>query len=99
MWRILVMGVIWQGLGCEFDRPQQLVHEHNALHRFLGHADVWDDYRNSYQRLVDNVTLLRPELLVEINHPIVESGHAVLSVNSCLSNQVTGQRGSLRSCS
>ena len=78
MWRILVTGVIWQGLGCEFDRPHLLVHEHNALHRFPGHADVWDDFHYSYQRLLDNVTLLRPELLVEINHPIVESGHAVL---------------------
>ena len=77
MWRILVMGVIKQGLGCDFDRLHELVNEHKTLRRFLGHADVWDDHRYSYQRLVDNVGLLRPELLVEVNHLIVESGHGV----------------------
>ena len=53
MWRILVMGVIKQGLGCDFDRLHELVNEHKTLRRFLGHADVWDDYRYGYQRLVD----------------------------------------------
>ena len=77
MWRILVMGVIKQGLGCDFDRLHELVNEHMTLRRFLGHADVWDDYRYGYQRLVDNVSLLRPELLVAVNDLVVESGHAV----------------------
>ena len=78
MWRTLVMGVIKQGLGCEFDRLHELVNEHKTLRRFLGYADVWEDLRYSYQRLVDNVSLLRPELPGEINHLIVGSGHAVL---------------------
>ena len=77
MWRILVMGVIKQGLGCDFDRLHELVNEHKTLRRFLGHADVWDDYQYNYQTLVDNVGLLPPRLLVEVNHLIVESGHAV----------------------
>ena len=77
MWRILVMGVIKQGLGCDFDRLHELANEHKTLRRFLGHADVWDEHRYHYQTLVDNVSLLSPELLVGVNHLIVESGHAV----------------------
>ena len=77
MWRILVMGVVKQGLGCDFDRLRELVNEHKTLRRFLGHADVWDDYRYGHQRLVDNVSLLRPELLVAVSQLVVESGHAV----------------------
>ena len=77
MWRILVMGVVKQGLGCDFDRLHELVNEHRTLRRFLGHSDVWDEHRYQYQTLVDNVSLLRPELLVEVNRLIVESGHAV----------------------
>ena len=77
MWRILVMGVARQGLGCGFDRLHELVNEHRTLRRFLGHADVWDDYRCGYQRLVDNVSLLRPELLAAVSGLVVESGHAV----------------------
>ena len=77
MWRILVMGVVKQGLGCDFDRLHELVNEHKTLRRFLGHSQVWDEHRYQYQTLVDNVSLLRPELLVEVNQLIVESGHAV----------------------
>ena len=77
MWRILVLGVIKQGLGCDFDRLHGLANEHKTLRRFLGHADVWDEHRYHYQTLVDNVSLLSPELLVGVNHLIVESGHAV----------------------
>ena len=42
LWRILVMGVVMQGLGCDFDRLHELVNEHNTLRQFLGHADIWD---------------------------------------------------------
>ena len=77
MWRILVMGVVKQGLGCDFDRLHELANEHKTLRRFLGHADVWDEQRYNYQTLVDNVSLLSPGLLVGVNHLIVESGHAV----------------------
>ena len=76
MWRILVMGVVKQGLGCDLDRLHELANEHKTLRRFLGHADVWDEHRHHYQTLVDNVSLLSPELLVGVNHLIVESGHA-----------------------
>ena len=41
LWRILVMGVVMQGLGCDFDRLHELVNEHMTLRQFLGHADIW----------------------------------------------------------
>ena len=77
MWRILVMGVMKQGLGCDFDRLQELVNHHDTIRQFLGHPDVWDKHHYEYQNLVDNVELLGPELLAEVNSLIVESGHAV----------------------
>ena len=75
MWRILVMGVVKQGPGRGFDRLRELVNEHRTLRRFLGRADVWDDYRCNCQRLADNVSLLSPELLAAVNGLVVESGH------------------------
>ena len=77
MWRILVMGVIKQGLGCDFDRLHELVNQHQTLRQFLGHPKAWDDYQYELQTIVDNVSLMSPELLVEVNQLIVESGHAV----------------------
>ena len=74
MWSILVMGVVKQGLGCDFDRLHELVNEHKTLRKFLGHPAI-SDKLYQYQTLVDNVSLLNPELLGKVNHLIVESGH------------------------
>ena len=76
-WRILVMGVVKQGPGCDFDRLHELVNEHRTPRRFPGHSDVRDEHHYQYQTLVDSVSRLRPELLVEVNQLMVESGHAV----------------------
>ncbi len=77
LWQILVMGVVMQGLGCDFDRLQDLVNHHSAVRQFLGHADIWDKTTYSHQTIVDNVTLLTPELLAAVGKLIVDSGHKV----------------------
>ena len=77
MWRILVMGVIKQGLDCDYDRLHELVNEHKTLRQFLGHSDVWDDDRYEYQTVVDNVGHLSPALLAKVSTLVVEGGHAV----------------------
>ena len=77
MWRILVMGVIKQGLDCDYDRLHELVNEHKTLRQFLGHSDIWDDDRYEYQTVVDNVGHLSPALLAEVSTLVVEGGHAV----------------------
>ena len=77
MWSILVMGVVKQGLGCDFDRLHDLVNEHKTLRKFLGHPAISDKLYH-YQTLVDNVSLLNPELLGKVNHLIVESGYTVV---------------------
>ena len=77
LWQILVMGVLMQGLNCDYDRLQDLVNEHKTIRKFLGHSDIFDDSRYSYQSVVDNVTLLSPELLVAVGKLVVDSGHQV----------------------
>ena len=77
MWRILVLGVARQGLGCGFDRLHELANEHRTLRRFLGRGDILDRHRHGCQTLADNIGHLRPELLVAVNQLVVESGHAV----------------------
>ena len=77
MWRILVMGVVKQGLGRHFDRLHELVNQHRTLRRFPDHAVVWDERRHHHRKLVDNVGHLNPELLVRVSQPVGGSGHAV----------------------
>ncbi len=76
MWRILVMGVVMQGLGCGVEHLHELVNEHRTLRRFLGH-EAFSDERYEYQTVVDNVCLMRPELLARVGQMMVESGHVV----------------------
>ena len=52
MWSILVMGVVKQGLGCDFDQLHEFVNEHKTLRNFFGHTDC-DKKLYHYQTLVD----------------------------------------------
>ncbi len=80
LWRIFVLATLKQGLGCDFDRLQELAHEHRTLRQILGHSGD-DEGRYPMQTLVDNVSLLTPEVLAEINQLVVEVGHEVVKKN------------------
>ena len=53
------------------------MNQHRTLRMFLGHATDWDETAYEYQTVVDNVCLLRLELLAAIGQLVVESGHRV----------------------
>ena len=58
LWQILVLGVLKQGLGCDFDRLHELTNHHDTIRAFLGHSDFGDKTHYEYQTVVDNVSLL-----------------------------------------
>ena len=49
LWQILVLGVLKQGLGCDFDRLHDLTNHHQTIRAFLGHGDFDDKTRYEYQ--------------------------------------------------
>lgn len=77
LWRILVLGVLKQGLACDFDRLHELANQHRTVRAMLGHGD-FDVPEYQYQTVVDNVSLLTPELLRKVNRLVVETGHRVV---------------------
>ena len=77
LWQILVLGVLKHGLNCDFDHLRQMANRHETIRQMLGHG-IFDKTRYGLQRLVDNVSLLTPELLQEINALIVSCGHEAL---------------------
>jgi hypothetical protein len=77
LWRILVLATLKQGLNCDFDRLQELANQHKTLREMLGHSDWADQTVYALQTLVDNVSLLSPQVLVEISQLVVETGHEV----------------------
>lgn len=42
LWTMFVLATVKLGLGCDFDRLQELANQHATLRVMLGHADVWD---------------------------------------------------------
>ena len=77
LWRILVLGVLKQGLGCDFDRLHDLANNHRTVRAMLAHGDFADDSRYEMQTLIDNVSLLTPALLSAVGRLVVASGYAV----------------------
>ena len=77
LWRVLVMGVLKQGMNCDYDRLREIVNRHADVQAFLGH-DVWfEPCFYELQNIRDNVELLTPELLREVNRLVVSTGHKV----------------------
>ena len=77
LWRVLVLGVLKQGLRCDFDRLQDLANNHRTVRAMLAHGDFDADGRYELQTLVDNVSLMTPELLSAVGRLVAGSGHAV----------------------
>jgi IS5 family transposase len=78
LWKILVMGTLRLNLNCDYDRLHELVNNHKTIREMLGHSffDAKDQYH--LQTLKDNVKLLTPEILSEINLIVVNAGHKLV---------------------
>jgi len=77
LWSIFLCGVIRLDLNIDYDRLHELVNKHITIREMLGHG-YFADVVYHHQTLKDNVSLLTPELLDEINQLAVKSGHALM---------------------
>ena len=77
-WKILVLGVLRQGLNADYDRIHELANQHNTLRLMLGHSGWEDDFQYNLQTLKDNLRLFTPEILERINLEVVQAGHALV---------------------
>lgn len=82
LWKVFVLGTLKLGLNCDFDRLQELANHHSTIRQMLGHSGWDDDREYPLQTLIDNVSRLKPEVLVDINQVVVDSGHELLKKKS-----------------
>ena len=75
LWKILVFGVLRLNLNWDYDRLVEMANNHKTIRLMLGHCSFNDDHEYKLQTLKDNVSLLTPEILEEINTVVVEGGH------------------------
>jgi len=82
LWNVFVLAVVKLGTNCDYDRLQELANNHLTLRQMLGHSGWNISHHYALQTLIDNVSLFKPEVLLEINQIVVESGHTLLNINS-----------------
>jgi transposase, IS5 family len=66
-------------LGRDYDKLHNIANEHKTVREFLGHSIYEYDQSYGLQTLKDNISLLTPELLGEINQVVVSAGHKLIS--------------------
>ena len=62
----------------DFDKVQEMANNHKTIRQMLGHSEKDFDCRYPLQTIRDNVSLLTPEILDEINQIVVQTGHRLL---------------------
>lgn len=75
LWKILVLGSLRVNCKFDFDKLQELANNHRTLRLMLNHAETDIDSFYALQTIRDNVSLLTPEILDEINQVVVSMGH------------------------
>jgi hypothetical protein len=84
LWKILVLGTLRLICNWDFDKLQEIANHHLKVREMLLHIQVLgghiidDGHRYALQTLMDNISLLTPEVLDEISKVVVEFGHEVV---------------------
>jgi hypothetical protein len=75
LWSIFVIAVLRVNLNCDYDRIHNLVNHHKTIRQILGHGVLDDQESYCLQTLKDNVSLLTPEILDQIDQLVIKTGH------------------------
>ncbi|PQP32933.1 ISNCY family transposase, partial [Desulfobacteraceae bacterium SEEP-SAG10] len=75
LWKILVLGTIRLNCNWDYDKVHEMANNHNKIRQMLGHGKIDFDSTYALQTIRDNVALLTPEILDEINQIVVQAGH------------------------
>ncbi len=81
LWKILVLGTLRLNCNWDYDKVQEMANNHHKLRQMLGHRKT--DFNSQYalQTIRDNLALLTPSILDEINQVVVKAGHRIICPN------------------
>jgi len=79
LWKILVLGTLRLNCNWDYDKVLEMANNHNKLREMLGHSKT--DFGSQYalQTIRDNIVLLTPAILDEINQIVIKTGHSIIS--------------------
>lgn len=78
IWKILVLGTVRLNCNWDFDKLKEMADQHISIRKMLGHGIFDEETTYPMQTIRDNVSLLTPEVLDEINQIVVKTGHSLL---------------------
>lgn len=78
LWKILVLGTLRLSCNWNYDKLQEMANNHITLRQMLGHGAFYDKHTYALQTLKDNISLLTPEVLDQINQVVVKAGHKLV---------------------
>jgi hypothetical protein len=81
LWQILVLAIVRHTLNTNWDRLEHVANHDILVRKILGvHTSIWgkEDYEFAYQTIIDNVSLIDEQMLIEINEIVVKHGQAIL---------------------
>ena len=78
LWKILVLGTVRLNCNWDYDKVHDMANNHDKIRRMLGHREKDFDSTYALQTIRDNVSLLTPEILDEINQIVVQAGHRLV---------------------
>lgn len=77
LWPILVLGVLKVGLDCDWDRVELLANEMPLVRAMMGLGTLDEGVEFERQTVIDNVSLLTPQLLKEVSDMVARKGGAL----------------------
>ena len=78
LWKILVLGSLRLNSNWDYDKLQDIANNHKTLRQMLGHGILNQNDTYALQTLKDNVPLLTPEILDQVNQVVVKAGHSLV---------------------
>jgi len=79
LWKILVLGTLRLNCNWDYDKVREMANNHRKLRQMLGHPETDFDRQYALQTIRDNVSLLTPQILDQINQIVVAAGHSIIS--------------------
>ena len=79
LWKILVLGTLRLNCNWDYDKVHEMANNHHKLRQMLGHraTDIESNY--ALQTIRDNIVLLTPPILDEVNQIVVKAGHRIIT--------------------
>ena len=76
LWKILVLGTLRLNCNWDYDKVLEMANNHSQIREMLGHSKIDFDSQYALQTIRDNIVLLTPATLDEINQMVLKTGHS-----------------------